>query len=269
MGTGYKCKTVLVTSCKGGVGKSTAVANISMSLATRGKRVLAVDCDFSNRSLDLIFGCENSVLYDIGDVLLGRIGIERAVLCDERSENLFFCPAPLEAEEDFDPEALKNVLKQAAESLDLDFILIDTPGAAGKPLEIAAKASDSALIVVSHQPTAARAAEKSGILLDRFGVEDQRLIINSFDIEAVEMSMRTGVNELIDRTGTQIIGIIPQEYELSLAQEKGILASQVNTQSMKRVSRAFDNIAARLCGETVPLLRKVCGAKKRKALLES
>ena len=66
-----KCKIVLVTSCKGGVGKSTAVANIAMSLAKRGKKVLAVDCDFSNRSLDLIFGCENSVLYDICDVLLG------------------------------------------------------------------------------------------------------------------------------------------------------------------------------------------------------
>ena len=264
-----KCKIVLVTSCKGGVGKSTAVANIAMSLAKRGKRVLAVDCDFSNRSLDLIFGCENSVLYDICDVLLGRVDIERAVIRDERSENLFFCPAPLETDEDFKPEALREALNSAAEALELDFILIDTPGGAGKPLELAAGAAQSALIVVSHQPTAARAAEKSGILLDRYGVEDQRLIINSFDYDAVESSKRTGVNELIDRTGTQIIGIIPQEYELSLAQEKGILAFQVKTTNMKRVVKAFDNIAARLCGETVPLLGKVCGAKKRRVMLES
>ncbi len=269
MAAANTCKTVLVTSCKGGVGKSTAVANIAMSLAKRGKRVLAVDCDFSNRSLDLIFGCEDSVLYDICDVLLGRIDMERAIIGDSRSEDLFFCPAPLEAEEDFYPEALKKALGEAAEKLSLDFILIDTPGAAGKPLEIAAKAADMALIVVSHQPTAARAAEKSGILLDRFGVIEQRLIINCFDYEAVETSKRTGVNELIDRTGTQIIGIIPQEYELSLAQEKGILASQVKTQSMKRVSTAFDNIAARLCGENVPLLRRVCAPKKRRVMLES
>lgn len=264
-----KCKTVLITSCKGGVGKSTAVANIAMALAKRGKKVLAVDCDFSNRSLDLIFGCEDSVLYDICDVLMGRIDVQRAIIEDARSENLFFCPAPLETEEDFEPEALKKALGDAAEKLELDFILIDTPGGAGKPLELAAKAADSALIVVSHQPTAARAAEKSGILLDRFGVSDQRLIINSFDYEAVENSKRMGVNELIDRTGTQIIGIIPREYELSLAQEKGILASQLKTPSMRRVSTSFDNIAARLCGESVPLLRRVCKPKMRRAMLES
>ena len=260
-----KCKTVLVTSCKGGVGKSTAVANIAMSLAKRGKRVLAVDCDFSNRSLDLIFGCEDSVLYDICDVLLGRVDIERAIIKDERSENLFFCPAPLETDEDFKPEELKKALDAATEALELDFILIDTPGGAGKPLELAAGVAQSALIVVSHQPTAARAAEKSGILLDRYGVEDQRLIINSFDYDAVESSITTDSDVVM----CAIIGIIPQEYELSLAQEKGILACQMKTSSMKRVQKAFDNIAARLCGDTVPLLGKVCAPKKRRVMLES
>ena len=198
-----------------------------------------------------------------------EVGIERAIIKDERSENLFFCPAPLETDEDFKPEELKKALDAAADALDLDFVLIDTPGGAGKPLELAAGAAQSALIVVSHQPTAARAAEKSGILLDRYGVEDQRLVINSFDYDAVESSKRTGVNELIDRTGTQIIGIIPQEYELSLAQEKGILACQVKTSNMKRVQRAFDNIAARLCGENVTLLYRVCAPKKRRVMLES
>ncbi len=262
------CKTVMVTSCKGGVGKSTVTANLAFALARRGKRVLALDCDFSNRSLDLIFGCEDSVVYDVSDVICGRCDIEKAVLSDNRSENLFFCGAPLEAEEEIDGEKLSEVLYAARDRFNLDFILIDTPGASGETVELVAKCADTALIIASHQPTAARAAERTGMLLDRLGVPDQRLIVNAFDPEAVASGLRIGINELIEKTHTRILGIVPQEYELSLSQEYGKLCAEVENKSMKRISVAFDNIAARLCGVNKPLLTKVYYGKKRRELLE-
>lgn len=262
------CKTVIVTSCKGGVGKSTVTANLAFALARRGKRVLAVDCDFSNRSLDLIFGCEDSVLYDICDVIYDRCDIERAVIRDARTENLFFCAAPLESEEELCSEQLAAVLSEAKEKFELDFILVDTPGAVSDTVEMVSPSADMALIIVSHQPTAARAAERTGIMLDRFGVEDQRLIVNSFDADAVLNGLRTGINELIDKTHTRLVGIVPHEYELSLSQEFGRLCGEVDNKNMRRIAAAFDNIAARLCGLGVPLLKKVYVGKKRRELLE-
>lgn len=261
------CKTIIVTSCKGGVGKSTVTANLAFALACRGKRVLAVDCDFSNRSLDLIFGCEDNVLYDICDVIYGRCDIERAVIVDERCENLFFCAAPLEAEEDFDSNQFSSVLDKAKEVFNPDFILVDTPGAVSETVEMVSPMADMALIIVSHQPTAARAAERTGMMLDRFGLEDQRLIVNAFDADAVLSGLRTGINELIDKTHTRLIGIIPHEYELSLSQEFGKLCGEVDNKEIKLIAAAFDNIAARLTGADVPLFKRVYRGKKRKELL--
>ena len=116
------CKTVIITSCKGGVGKSTVTANLAFALARKGKRVLALDCDFSNRCLDLIFGCEDSVLYDICDVIYGRCDIERAVIKNIITENLFFCAAPLETEKVFSREQFSAVHEEAKERITLDYI---------------------------------------------------------------------------------------------------------------------------------------------------
>ena len=261
-------KTVIITSCKGGVGKSTVTANLAFALAKRGKKVLAVDCDFSNRSLDLIFGCEDSVIYDICDVIYGRVDIERAVIKDPRCDTLYFCAAPLETEESFTREQFTEVLDKAKKAFELDFILIDTPGAAGDTVELVSGDASLALIVVSHQPTAARAAERTGMMLDRLEIKEQRLIVNAFDAEAVINGLRSGINELIDKTRTRIIGIIPQDYELSLSQEYGKLCAEVDNKNMKKIATAFDNTAARICGAGVPLLKKVYAGKKRRELLE-
>ena len=264
-----KYKTIIITSCKGGVGKSTVTANLAYALSARGKRVLALDCDFSNRSLDLIFGCEDSVIYDLCDVIYGRCEVERAIMKDPRSENLFFCAAPLETEEEFTAEQLCEVLRDAGEKLSLDYILIDTPGAVSETVELVSHVADTALIIVSHQPTAARAAERTGMVLDRLGISDQRLIVNGFDAEAVGNGLRTGINELIDKTHTRLLGIVPHEYELSLSQEFGRLCFEIDNKNMKRIQSSFANIAARLDGTNVPLLKKVYGGKKRIELLES
>lgn len=262
------CKVILITSCKGGVGKSTVAANLAYALAKKGKRTLVIDCDFSNRSLDLIFGYEDMIIYDICDVVLGRTTIERAAVKSDRSDNLFFCAAPFELESEFTREQFDEAIEKAKSALSLDFILIDTSCAAGDTLKLVSHAASEALVVVSHQPTATRAAERTGMMLDELGLTEQKLIVNSFDSEAVLEDIRIGINELIDRTNIGIIGIVPYAYRLSVSQEYGLLCADVDNDSeMKRLTAAFDNIAGRVCGESVPLLKKVYGGKKRRQIL--
>ena len=119
---------ILFTSCKGGVGKSTVCANLAMSLAEKGKKVLLVDCDFGNRCLDIILGLSDETVYDIGDAVLGRISPEDAVIKDKRSENLFFVAAPGGFDTNITKSAFRRVINIYLKSGKYDFIFIDTPG---------------------------------------------------------------------------------------------------------------------------------------------
>lgn len=258
------CKFILITSCKGGVGKSTVTANLALALASRGKRVIAVDCDFSNRTLDLLFGCEDAVLYDLFDVMEGCVSAKEAILIDRRVSNLRLLPAPFfgkgKTEADF-ADRFSVLLQEMAEEEECDFMLIDTPGSAEGLLRLAASFAHKALIVAGHHPAAIRGAEKTGMLLDGCGVEEQYLVINRFDIDAVMDRTRPGINSLIDMTHTSIIGVIPEDRELELGQEEGQLYTE---SAAHNTVCAVENIAARLMGETVPLFRGFRRIRRRR-----
>ncbi len=264
------CKfvSILITSCKGGVGKSTVTANLALALARRGKRVLAVDCDFSNRTLDLLFGCEDVVLYDLCDVIAGRAKLADALLTDRRSDLLQLLPAPFLGENE--PSTLidaaftasfEKLLREAGEETGADFILIDTPGSADALLTLAAQNADMALIVTGHHPAAIRGAEKTGLLLDSRGVPGQKLILNRFDIDAVMDGRRPGINTIIDMTRTPILGVIPEDRALEFGQESGKLYTE---SADRNTARAIDNLAARLCGESRPLFSGFRRVRRRR-----
>lgn len=263
-----RTKIILVTSCKGGVGKSTITANLGLALARSGHRTLLVDCDFGNRCLDLILGSENEMIYDISDVCEGRAEINEAAVTDRRSSNLLSIAAPYLAPEqhDFsvpDREVFRSKLFAAGESMNLDYILIDTPGALGAPLELAASAADRALIVSTHHPTALRAADGTASALSSLGITECSMIINSFDPDSVLHGNRAGVIEMIDRAALGIIGVIPYDPVFAIGGEHGELVYQLKC---RNVIAAFNNIAARLSGETVPLFTGFKGIKRKKLL---
>lgn len=261
-------KITLITSCKGGVGKSTVAANLAMALAKRGKKVLLCDCDFDMRCLDLMLGVENEIMYDLYDAAKGRVGLEKVLLTDERCENLWFAPAPFKGGRDITADEFAAIIKDAMKTEAFDNIILDTPGSLGVPAVLDSGVADSAIIVASHQPSSIRAAGQTGAYLEKCRILDQRLLINSFDFKAALAGDRPGITEIIDRSYIQLCGIVPYERELMIGAETGRLACQIKGSN---AAAAFDNVAARISGVYVPLFRGFRGAKQKsqiKRLLE-
>lgn len=254
---------ILVTSCKGGVGKSTVSAGIAIALSRMGKKVLLVDFDLGNRSLDLMLGMEDDLIYDICDLTSGRVDCESVVHLVPAYPNLAFIGAPFRYEGDMTETALADALHRLEEVYGFDFVLIDTSGGAHESVALAAPVSDIGIIVSSQNPTSIRAAEKSGLLLDEAGVTDQYLVINGFDMQPASATARAGVVEMIDRTRTRLLGIVPMDVRLTLLSEKG---KSVFEGEDSNARRAFENIAARLGGTHVPLLDGFRGIKRQKLL---
>ncbi|MBE6574508.1 MAG: hypothetical protein E7652_09000 [Ruminococcaceae bacterium] len=246
-----ECNVIMVTSCKGGVGKTTVAANLGMVLALMGKKTLLVDCDFGMRCLDLVMGLEDQCMYDLCDVIVRRVSYDKAIIRDERSQNLFFLAAPYKYEGDITQKSFEKFIKSVAPALDLEYIIIDTHGGMGDEVKLGAAVCDLALIIATHQSASLRAAEQTNSYLTELGVKKTRLIINCFEKQSVIKSELPGIIDIIDRTYVKLIGIIPSDPLFILAQRKGIL---IDSFRKSDTVMAFRNIALRVMGETVPLM---------------
>ncbi|MBP5269874.1 MAG: P-loop NTPase [Clostridia bacterium] len=253
----------VVTSCKGGIGKSTVCANLAVALAERGRRVLCIDCDYSNRSLDLIFGVDGTASKGIDAFVCDPSVRPEDSVMRVRDGELFFIPGPEKNVISFGREAFETRVKEAAVFYGCDTVLIDTPGASDGILPVVAPIADTGIVVASHMPTAIRGAERTGKALSGLGVEERFLIVNRFCASDVLAGRRPGVNDLIDRTYIRLLGVIPDSRDLELAQESGKLAVQIKRAGDKTAD-AFAEIAARLCGERVPLMSYLPARLRRK-----
>ena len=265
-----KQRIITVTSTKGGVGKSTVCANLGLALARRGKKVLLLDCDFGMSCLELLFGHEDQAIFNYYDVITGSVPPEKAILRvgdgdDGKTAALYFCPAPGEREgERIGKSAFSGFLSQAEALLHPDFILLDTKGDLGHSFQLAASVAGRAAVIATHHPAAMRGAEKTASALFDVGVTPM-LIVNLFEPDAtdrIRRQLRAGLLETVDRTGVGLLGVVPAMPDLALGQERGILADRAG----KNTLLPFSNIAARLCGEAVPLFY---GMKRRKKLKEN
>ncbi len=243
----------MVTSLKGGVGKSTVSANLGCALADRGHQVLAVDCDFNMRSLDLLLGVEDAVIYDLNDAILGTVSPEKTFIRCPACENLFLCAAPYAASAYPETHDFARIIRTFRQMEKFSYIIIDTPGDTQIMQQRAAAAADIALVLTTHQPAAVRAAERTAALLSAQNVPRCYMVLNSFRQKDVKEGLHPGIISMIDRIGVPLIGVVPDEPQISALQETGTLA--VHSKECPNTATAFRNIAARLDGDSVPIFR--------------
>ncbi len=235
-----------VLSGKGGVGKSTFCVNTAISLSKKGNKVLLIDGDISLRSLDLLLGLDEMVLYDWSDVILDRCDSDKARLFYD--DNLQLLPAPLEHPENLNTDTFKELISQYAENY--DYIFIDSPAGIGELPLIYAKCADMCIVVATPDNVSARSACIAGSELVKAGIDDNNisLIINRFNSRAVIFGKYLNIDEIIDITYIKLLGVVPED--------KRIMYASVNDAELPERSKAriaFNNIADRITGKDVPL----------------
>lgn len=252
---------ILVTSSKGGIGKSTVSAGIALAFAKRGKRVLLCDCDLGNRCLDMFLGVSDKILFDIGDVAAGRADAGDAIVTAWGMSDLYFCPSAHKySPEDFSEGRLTAALAKLEDKCGADVVICDTAGMLCAP-EIAAGFADTGIVVSTQQPASVRAAENTAILMNDSGLADTCLVISGFEWRSAEKGSRAGIIDIIDGAGIRCVGIVPYDRRLMLAGEAGQPPADGGA-----AMQAFMNIAARLDGYSVKLFYGIGGISGKKSL---
>ena len=243
-------KVITVTSGKGGVGKTTTVANIAVALASGGKKVVCIDGDIGLRNLDVVMGLENRIVYDIVDIVEGRCRTRQAMIRDKRLPELFLIPAAQTRDKNaVSPSDMIRLCDELRP--EMDWILIDSPAGIERGFRNSIAAADRILIVTNPEMSAVRDADRVIGLLEAEEKNAPSLIINRLNPSLVKRGDMLSVDDVYDLLRIDVIGIVPEDENVIVASNKGApLAMEAKT----RAGQAFRNIARRLNGEDVPFL---------------
>ncbi len=235
----------VVTSGKGGAGKSTVSAGLGCALAHRGQRVLLVDGDAGLRSLDVMLGIAGTAVYDMADVLSASCQATNAIYPSPICPNVFVLPAPVNLEQLAQPEAMAGLCRELTAYY--DEIIIDCPAGIGRGFKAAIAGADRAFVVTTPDMVCARDAQIVSRLLKKQDIP-ARLIINRLRPEPILRGKMPDIDELIDTAALQLIGVLPEDEEVAVANAYG---KPLPVDSKAAV--CFANIAGRYLGEDIPL----------------
>lgn len=241
---------IVVTSGKGGVGKTTTTANISTALALLGKKVCIVDGDIGLRNLDVVMGLENRIVYDIIDVANGDCRLQQALIRDKRFEHLSLLPA---AQTKVKHVLTPDVMKRLVESLkeEFDYVVIDCPAGIEDGFKVAVAPADNAVVVTTPEHTAVRDADRVIGLLEREQVGDPRLIVNRIRPQMVKRGEMLDIDEIVQILACDLLGVVPDDEAVIRNSNRGE-PSAMNPDTPAGL--AYRNIARRILGDAVPLM---------------
>ncbi len=214
------CKVTVITSGKGGVGKTTVTANLGTAIAMAGYRTLLIDMDLGLRNLDIVMGLEHRVIYTLLDVLEGRCRIKQALVKDKRVSNLYLLAAEqAKDKESMEPEQMLKLLTLLRE--DFDHILLDCPAGIERGFVNAVKGASEALLVVNPEVSSIRDADRVIGLLDGYGIHEKRLIINRLRKDLVRKHKIFSPEDISDILGTALLGSIPESDDIVISSNLG------------------------------------------------
>ncbi len=244
-------EAIVITSGKGGVGKTTTSANIGTALALQGKKVVMVDTDIGLRNLDVVMGLENRIIYDLIDVAEGRCRLPQALVKDKRFDELYMLPAAQTKDKHaISPESVRQIVAELKR--DFDFVIIDCPAGIEQGFKNAVAGADKAIVVTTPENAAVRDADRIiGLLEKEPNVESPKLVINRIRPNMVKKGEMLDIDEICSILAIDLLGIVPDdEYVIKAANIGEPTVMNPNS----RAAIAYRNIARRMLGDSVPLM---------------
>ncbi len=242
-------KIIAVVSGKGGTGKTSFTACVSLALAAIGHTTLALDCDITLRNLDLALGLSDSAVMDFSDVLEGRCTLAEAAVSHRKYPTLSLLAAPLA------PVGARfslNAMQTLAQTIrrQYDYCFIDAPAGLGQGFQLATAVADSVVVVTTTDPAALRDAQRTVMELRRFPAGQVHLVVNRVQKKMLK-ALHSTIDDAMDTAGLPLLGVIPEDSDIPLALNRGIPLRDINYYAQ----RAYENIAKRITGQRAPLLR--------------
>ncbi len=245
-----KARTIVVTSGKGGVGKTTTTANVGAALAKLGEKVAVIDVDVGLRNLDVVMGLESRVVFDLIDVIEGRTELKKALVRDKRVEGLFLLPASqTKDKEALDAGRFRGIVEALLAEEGFDRVLIDSPAGIERGFKTAAAPAEGALIVVNPEVSSVRDADRIIGMLEAMGIEENYLVINRLRPEMVKRGDMLAVEDVIEILGLRPIGIVPEDDQVLVSTNVG---EPLVLRANSAAGRALFETARRIKGEEVP-----------------
>ncbi|MDE6635936.1 MAG: septum site-determining protein MinD [Lachnospiraceae bacterium] len=242
-------EVIVITSGKGGVGKTTTTANLGTGLAKMGKSVVLIDTDIGLRNLDVVMGLENRIVYNLVDVIEGTCRINQALIKDKRNPSLYLLPsAQTKDKTAVSPEQMRKLAEELKEKF--DYILMDCPAGIEQGFQNAIAGATRALVVTTPEVSAIRDADRIIGLLDAAEMDRTDLIVNRLRADMVKKEEMMSSDDVVEVLGINLIGVVPDDENIVISTNKG--EPLVGSDTL--AGKAYMNICRRILGEEVPML---------------
>lgn len=243
-------KVITITSGKGGVGKTTATANIGAALADMGKSVVCLDADIGLRNLDVVLGLENRIVYDLVDVVEGRCRLRQAMIRDKHLTNLHLIPAA--QTRDKSAVSPSDMIRLCNELRDeVDYVMIDSPAGIERGFRNAIAGADMVIVITNPEVSAVRDADRIIGLVEAEEKGPARLVLNRINPEMVQRGDMLNADDVLDLLAVELIGLVPEDNSILIGSNRGV---PVVLDNKSKAGQAFRNIARRIMGEEVPYM---------------
>ncbi len=239
---------IVITSGKGGTGKTSTAAGVAACLAAMGRRVLCLDGDIGLRNLDLTLGMTEQVVMDFTDVIQGRCSLSRAAVEHPKIKNLFLLTAPVTLPDGIDEDSMRALMRRIRSQF--DYCIIDCPAGVGVGFRLATCAADRAIVVCNTDYASLRDGQAAVQRLRRLSMP-VHLVVNRVKPRLLR-KLRMDLDDAMDQTGLPLLGVVPEDETVTLAAARGL---SIITVTRKGAAVAYYNIAKRITGQRTPLMR--------------